>query len=254
MPNLSKKILAKIKSEKISPREKWIFLVKNYGIWILAVLAIVLAGIFLGNLIADLLLAEWRIFQRFPGGGVRFLASTISIFWLVGILAAGALAFLFLRKTRRGYRLGGLALSGVIFVASLVGGISLLSSSLPGKFLEFRDQHFPPKFESQKWQNPAAGFLFGKIIAIHENSILLLDSLDGSTWEVEFAAAEIPDFLELKIGEKVRAIGEKIATEKFRAEFILPEKPPREFERVRKNLMKEILPGGRINSRSAPQI
>ena len=82
MPELSKKILDKIKSEKISPREKWVFLAKNYGVWLLAIFGIVLAGIFVGNFVSDLLLAEWDIFPRFPGGRINFLANAISVFLL----------------------------------------------------------------------------------------------------------------------------------------------------------------------------
>ncbi len=252
--NSVQKILAKIKTEKIIPHERWIFLVKNYGIWVLAIVALFFAAIFVGISIADLLEAEWELWSHFPGGRINFVARTLPIFWFAAIVACVALAFFLFRKTKRGYRFGMIALAGVIFVASVAGGLSLLSTPLPPKFLDLRDQHFPPKSEIQKWQNPAEGFLFGEIVELRENSILLLDAIDGSKWEVDFATAKIPNFLELKIGDKIRAIGKKIDEREFAAEFIRPEKPPRELERVRKNLMKEISPVERINSRSAPQI
>ncbi len=228
MLKLSEKILEKIKSEKISPRDKWIFLAKNCGVWLLAILGVVLAGVFTGNFVSDLLLAEWDIFPRFPGGRINFLANAISVFLLAGIFATFVFAFFFFRKTKRGYRVGILVLAGMILVASAVGGISLFFTPLPLKFHEFRLQHFPPRFDSQKWMNPSEGFLFGEILEIGEK-ILILNALDNSVWEVDISEARIPPFLELKEKLKVRVIGEQIRDGEFRADFVKPGNPARNF-------------------------
>ncbi|MCK5472146.1 hypothetical protein KAI54_03085 [Candidatus Gracilibacteria bacterium] len=228
MPELSKKILDKIKSEKISPREKWVFLAKNYGVWLLVIFGIVLAGIFVGNFVSDLLLAEWDIFPRFPGGRINFLANAISVFLLAGIFAASVFTFFFFRKTKRGYRVGILALAGMILVMSAVGGISLLSTPLPLKFHEIRLQHFPPHLDPQKWMNPSEGFLFGEILEIGEK-ILILNAFDNLMWEVDVSDARIPPFLELKEELKVRVIGEQIRDGEFRADFVKSGNPRRDF-------------------------
>lgn len=234
MQKLSKKILEKIKSEKISPRERWIFLAKNYGAWLLAILGIIFAGIFLGNFISDLIAAEWDIFPRFPGGRINFLVNAISVFWLAGIFATGIFAFFFFRKTKRGYRIGILALTSVILVASVIGGISLLFTPLPPKFHEFRMQRFPPHFDSQKWMNSSKGFLFGKIIEIDEQ-ILILNSLDNSMWKVDISAARIPPFLELKEELKIRVIGEQIRDGEFRADFVKSGNPREILREIRES-------------------
>lgn len=224
MPNLSEKILDKIKSEKISPREKWIFLAKNYGIWVLAILGILLAGIFTGNLIHEFAMEEWDIAHHFPGGRANFLFHAIPFLWLFGIASTFAFAFFLLRKTKKGYKFGILAISGVIFIASGVCGVALLSTPLPPKFREFRMQNFPPPFEASEWNNPSEGLLLGEIIEIGEK-ILILDAFDESIWEVDISDAKIPPVLELIVGMKIRVIGEKISDGKFEAEFIKPEKP-----------------------------
>jgi hypothetical protein len=224
MPNLSKKILARIKSEKISPHEKWIFLAKNYGIWVLAILGILLAGIFTGNLIHEFAMEEWDIAHHFPGGRANFLFHAIPFLWLFGIASTFAFAFFLLRKTKKGYKFGILAISGVIFIASGVCGVALLSTPLPPKFREFRMHNFPPAFEAGEWNNPEEGLLFGEIVELGEK-ILILDAFDESVWEVDISEAKIPPQFELIVGMKIRAIGEKISEGKFEAEFIKSERP-----------------------------
>jgi hypothetical protein len=219
MNKISKDILAKIKSEKISPHEKWIFLAKNYGIWSLSIMGIILAGIFVGNAIHEVAMGEWDIMHRFPGGRPNFLFHAIPFLWLLGVTSAFALAFFLLRQTKRGYKYGILAISGVIFIASGICGVALLSTTLPPKFREFRMEHLPPNFDSQRWMNPSEGFLFGEILVI-EDKLFLLDALDNSVWEVDITEARIPPRLNLTEGMKVRVIGEDLGENKFSADFV----------------------------------
>lgn len=237
MQNLSQKILAEIKKQKIEPRSRFIFLAKNYGIWALAIVALFFVAIFFGTFVAELFEAEWELLPHFPGGRFNFVAHTLPIFWLVAILAAGAFTFFLFRKTKCGYRFGVLAIVGSILVASVAGGFSLLSTSLPPKFHDFKMQNFPPRFDEREWQNPSEGFLFGTILEI-EKKILLLDSLDEKVWEVDISVAKIPPEFEFEVGDKIRAIGRKIdesnllaGRQEFAAELILPEKPPKMREK-----------------------
>jgi len=221
MNNLSKKILAKIESQKISPRGKWIFFLKNYGVWIAVVLGIIFVGIFLSNVIHEFVMGEWDIYARFPGGKANFIFHTIPFLWLLGIISAFAFAYFLFRKTRRGYRFGILTISGAIFIVSGICGIALFSTPLPPKFREFRMQHFQSDFDSQKWMNPSEGFLFGEILeAETEGEFFILNAIDNSVWEVDISIARIPRFLELRKGEDVRVIGEQIREGKFKADFV----------------------------------
>ncbi|MCF7846144.1 MAG: hypothetical protein K9L85_02810 [Candidatus Peribacteraceae bacterium] len=237
MQKLSKKILAEIKKQKIAPRERWIFLIKNYGIWALAIVALLLAAVFVGTSIADLLEAEWELRPHFPGGQLNFFAHTIPFFWFVGIAAAVVLAFFLLRKTKRGYRFGLIALAGSILTASIAGGVSLLSTGLLPKFQEFRMMNFPPHFDESEWQNPDEGFLIGEII-ISEGVVLSISSLDGSIWEVDISDAKIPPQFDFVVGDRVRVIGEKNGINSLEAEFIRPEIPEHMREMMRERKMQ----------------
>jgi len=226
MQKLSKKILAEIKKQHLAPRERWVFLAKNYGIWALALIGILLAGIFLGTAIHEFAMEEWEISSHFPGGRTNFLMHAVPFLWLFGIASAFAIAFFLLRQTKKGYRYGILAISGIIFVASVICAVSFLATPLPPKFQAFRLQNFPPDFDAHEWQDPEDGFLFGEIRALEEKA-LLLDALDDGTWRVDISTAKIPPQFEFVIGKKIRVIGEKTEDQDFKAEFIRPEMPPK---------------------------
>ncbi|MFH0833823.1 MAG: hypothetical protein V2A63_00325 [Patescibacteria group bacterium] len=224
MQKLSKKILAEIKKQHLAPRERWVFLAKNYGIWALAFLAIFLAVAFVSSLASEVQEAEWELLPHFPGGPSNFLWHTVPIFWLVALLAAGAFAYFFLRHTKSGYRFGLLTVLGVIGAVSLLGGFALLATPLPPQFVAFRLHNFPPPFEEAEWQNPAEGFLLGQIVQLGDKVFLLNDS-DQTVWEVDYSEAQIPPRLELQVGMQVRAIGAQTGDKEFAADFIFPKMP-----------------------------
>ncbi len=89
-----------------------------------------------------------------------------------------------------------------------------------------------------EWQNPEQGFLFGRVLEVEEK-ILILNAADQSIWEVDFAEAKIPPFLEIQVGAELRIIGEKTGRDQFAAEFVKPK------VRGPKRMMKENLRGPR---------
>ena len=216
---LSKQILAKIKSEKIFPQKKWVFMAKNYGIWFLVVLGIILLGVFVGNFIYEIAMGEWDIMHRFPGGRLYFISQLLPLLWLLGIVSAFIFAFFIFRRTKHGYRYSILAASGIIFIFSSIAGVVLLSTPLPPKFREFRMQHFQQGFDSHKWMNPAKGFLFGEILVI-KPQLFILNAVDDSLWEVDISEAHIPLCLHLVPKIRVRVIGKDLGENKFLADFV----------------------------------
>jgi len=152
---------------------------------------------------------------------LNFLRETISIFWLVGLAAAFVFAFFLFRKTKRGYRLGALTLTGIIFIASFAGGVSLFSTPFPDQIHELHSQNFPPRFDSARWMNPTEGFLFGEIVECGD-TLLILNAIDNSIWSIDILRARISKMVELRVGERVRVIGLKLDGNNFTAEFIRP--------------------------------
>lgn len=230
MNKFSKSILEKIKTEHLKPKARWQFVLKNIVLWSLAIVAVVAAGVFIASFIQDLLEAEWDIAHRYPGGQFHFLRQAISTTWLIAIAAVIALAFVFFRKTKRGYRYGVFVLAGIIFTSSVVLGTSLVPTKIPEKVRDFKAQKFGRNFDEQRWQNPQEGFLLGDIIEI-EGQIFILSALDKKVWKVDALGSKMPPDFDLKQGDRVRVIGEKSGEDTFRADFVKPEKPSRFLRR-----------------------
>jgi hypothetical protein len=236
MDKLSKHILDKIKHEHSKPRAKWVFQARNVVFWVLAGVAVILAGLFLAGLLLDAFEAEWEIAGRYPGGYPNFLLHTFSWVWLFGIAAAVAAAYVVLRKTKRGYRYGILALSGVILVMSFAFGAALLGTPAPEKARDLRLELHKPMAE-KLWQNPEKGLLVGVIVEF-KGKLIILSAIDQSHWEVDVSSAHIAPMLKLREGEEIKVIGRSEKEGEFRAEFVYPAKPPRVKEFLRKKMMK----------------
>ena len=232
MQKLSQSILKKIKNSHLKPRARWQFRLRDTVLWILAVVAVILAGIFIAGLIQDLIKAEWDIMHRYPGGKLGFIRQAISITWLIGIVAVVALAFVFFRKTKRGYRYGVFALAGIILTASLVLGASLIPTKIPEQMRDLRMQHLPERFNEERWLNPKEGFLIGEIIEI-EDKLFILSALDQKVWEVGIEQAVIPPRLKLKVEELVRVVGKQTGEDTFQAEFVKPGIPPKFLRKLK---------------------
>ena len=230
MNKLSKSVLNKIKSKHLKPRAHWQFVLKNIVLWGLVVVAVVAAGVFVASLIQELLEAEWDIAHRYPGGPLNFFRQAISVTWLIAIVATIALAFVFFRKTKRGYRYGVSALAGIILVASIVLGTSLAPTKIPEKFREFEMQNFGRRFDEQRWQAPEEGLLIGDIVEVGDE-LLVLSARDQKIWKVDISEAMVPPFLQMLEGENVRVIGEQTGEDSFRADFVKPGTPPNFSER-----------------------
>lgn len=222
MSKLTKSILETIKEKKITPKTKAWFQTKNSLVWVLAGLAILLAGVLFAALIRELLEAEWEIASRYPGGSFRFICEAVSFLWLAGIASAFAMSFVFFRHTKRGYRYGVFGVGGVLLVASLVLASSLIPTNIPGGLRDFREKQLGiPPFDEAQWLNPEEGFLIGKIQQA-QDTLLILNALDKKLWEVGIGDAKIFPMMHFQIGEEIRAMGEKTGDASFEAEIVMP--------------------------------
>lgn len=239
MNKFSQSILERIKAEHRKPKARWIYLVYNISLWGFSLIAIFALGIFLAGLFLDISEAEWEIAGKYPGGLPSFLIQTFSWVWLAGIAAAVASAYVLMRKTKRGYRYGVLALAGVVFVASLTIGGALIFTPIPDAAQDLRWQrfHLPPPDEL--WQAPKAGLLLGEIIEAHEK-LIIVNAIDQSRWEVDIAKAKIPPMLELKLGLRIRALGKDQGENQFLADFVLPADPRTMPKFMRKKILNKV--------------
>jgi Zn-dependent protease with chaperone function len=183
MSKLSQSILEKIRKEHREPLPHWRFVAMRVLIWLVVIVAIIIASVSLGTQLAQLINAEWGIATRWPGGNFGFLRETISWLWIGGIILSLLGAVIFFRHTKRGYRYSFVFISFVLITTSATAGTLLLSTSFPQKFKTIHDQYLPPKINVMNFHTPGEGRLVGEIIS-EEDDTIFLEAIDKHIWEL----------------------------------------------------------------------
>lgn len=227
--NPAKKIIEKIKEEKIVPESRWALNWKNYLFWIICIFTLFLGAIFFSFIILNLLDIHPIIIHQLGLGKIFFiLMRTAPYLWILLAVLAGVSGFLAIRKTKRGYRHSVLFVVSIsVLIISLLGALIHMSKANRGMgeriFINkglSRDMAFPME---KRWRSPRDGMLGGKVLAVKNNSFDL-KSFNDEIWEIYYS--ERTKFKVKKVEENmpVIVVGEEAGKNKFRAFLILP--PP----------------------------
>jgi len=225
--NPAKKIIDKIKSEKIVPESKLFLNWKNYLFWIVWIFTLILGAIFFSFIILNLLDIHPMVLRSLGLGKIFFIfIKTAPYLWIMLALLAVVSGFLAIRKTKRGYRysiifitsigvLGISMLGGILHIANVnkhIGNEFFINRGMP------RDLAFP---QEKRWRHPAEGMLGGEIITIEKDS-LDLRGFDNEPWKVYYSNETKIRIKKIESGMMIEVIGEKIGGNQFRAFLIRP--------------------------------
>lgn len=222
-----KKVLEKIKNDKIEPIARWRFLLKDWLVWFLFGLSVVIGSLSIAVMIFHIKNSDWDVFGRIPGGPLNFLFEVLPIFWVIVFVLFIAVAFLNFKHTKSGYRYG----IWLIIIASLFltvfFGMVIFIVGLGEKLENSLSNRIPfyPGLEHRRarmWARPDEGLLAGKILEINENDFKLLD-LAAKEWLVSTEKVKLPPNFVIKVGDVVRVVGSKQDDNIFIAEMIMTE-------------------------------
>jgi hypothetical protein len=217
-------ILDKIKDLK--PKPRWQFLLKDYFIWFLAVLALLFSSLALAVIMYMLVNNDWDVYRNISNSLLEFIFLTLPYFWLVFLGIFILITHYNFRHTKKGYKFS----LSKIFLLSLVFNIflgtflyniglgqaidNLVARNLPFyKQLINKRQHI--------WSNIDEGFLGGVVMSIDDQEIKLRD-IEGNIWIIKHFNTSTPGFVNLQIGQPIRIIGQKIDSQNFEMYTILP--------------------------------
>lgn len=225
MEDTSKNIMQKIEKEGIKPKAKQNFLLKNYTLWILAILSILLGGLAFSVIVYVVSNDDWTLYGRLNRGLLQFAFVVLPYFWLLitGIFA-GILYYNF-KNTEFGYRhslykiiIGGAAaillfggLFSVFGVGERVDDYFFRKIPIYQKMIEARQK---------VWQEPQEGRLMGVVLERDSNGSIKIIDLNGAGWLVDTRRAKISPPIELMEKMPVRILGKQTSPEKFEAELI----------------------------------
>lgn len=234
--DFSREVLEKIKKERIVPKSRWHFLLRDYVVWLIFGISIVFGALAFSVILHFWGINDWDAYYRVNNSFLAFTILTMPYFWLVCFAVFVSLAYLYLRYTRTGYRYEFTNI--IIFNLSLsfIFGAVLYSLGAGSEVESGMAEHAPFYKEVRKrqesvWLKPENGVIIGRIIEIAESGeILKLDDPSRDVWTVETGGAEYKKGFIVKEGFVIRVFGEEKGKNYFIADKVRPlrkEKSPR---------------------------
>jgi len=225
------KVLSKIKEEKIEPKPRWRFLLKNYCIW--ATFAIsVIAGALAFCVILDILSDnDWDVYQYAIENPTERIFLSLPFLWILFLALFSVAAYYNCKNTRCGYRHETYYVVGLSVLGSAAVGLILQLNFGMGEKMEALVAENLPCYRKiytrcnsrTIWLQPDKGLLGGEIVSISDPDSFDLKDFGGLLWVVRKEKNALvrggkPLFEE----EDVRIIGEREGDRIFRAVEIRP--------------------------------
>ncbi|MFH1427473.1 MAG: hypothetical protein ABIG60_03005 [Patescibacteria group bacterium] len=225
--DLSQIVLNKIKEKKINPKPKWEFILKNYTFWGVFVMSIIIGSLASSVLIHMMINNDWDLLREFSNNRLEFIFLTLPYIWFIILVLFITLAYYNFKHIKSGYRYK----FEIIILASII--ISILCGSLFyiigfGQAIEYTFRENVPTYNmlmsprDRVWLNPDKGLLIGKVINIESEENFNLEDLNLKIWQIMAEEAALGCHLELKLGYRVKVIGEKVNESQFRALIVRP--------------------------------
>jgi hypothetical protein len=225
MDNL-KKIIDKIKSEKIAPIPRWHFLLKNGMVWTAFVLAVVLGALAFSIVLFAIQQTDFNLISHMSHSKLEFFLGLLPFFWILSLVVFLVVAIYSIQYSKRGYKFTISRLVGISSALSILLGTLFFIGGGAGKL----ENAFAIKmglYESLNekkiniWMNPEEGLLCGTITSIEEN-VLYMEDFDNNTWEIHYKEAFIAPSVLFEQNVKIKLTGKVTGQEKFQAEEIRP--------------------------------
>ena len=231
MTELSKNILEQIKEEKITPKPRWEFLVRDYVIWGMFGLLVLMGSVSVSVLIFMITDHDWDIYKYLDKSFGEFLLVSLPYFWIALIAAFSIFAWYDLKKTRSGYKytftkigLANIGLSillGAIFFSMGLG--SRIENSLADN-IPFYNMMKPVRVENL-WNSPGRGLLVGEITEFIDQEDFNIRDPQNKNWLITCIHCIWKGGVRANTGIIVKILGKQIDDSTLQASEIRPWKP-----------------------------
>jgi hypothetical protein len=227
MTDISTKVMRQVEEQKLAPKARWRFLLKDWVFWLAYAAALILGSLATAAAIFILTDFDWSALPLLHRTWFQGALAALPYFWLAALASLTALAYLNFRRTERGYRLRAplLVLANIIF--SLLLGAAFYHAGLG----QIMDRNFAGRVpfyrgvEAERraaWSRPEQGLLSGEIISTETDGIIRLRDWDGKIWTVRVEGAFWRQMAGRGQGDKLKIIGHTDGDTVFEAQDIRP--------------------------------
>lgn len=240
--DLSRKVLDTIKNKAIRPTPKWEFMLKNYAIWTMSIVSLVVGSFAFAVIVYMITNSDWDLYQDLSGSLLGFILASLPYLWLVFLILFIFLAHYNFRHTKTGYKHRFYLILITSIIVSMFLGIFFYTVGL-GQAIDdvFADnlpkyhQLFNPR--ARMWHQAERGFLAGTIISVHSPENFQLRDFEGNLWDIINLKSSPLHEIFLKPNTPVRILGHKIDEHTFEVKDMRPWRP-----NPAKMLFKGVLP------------
>jgi len=233
--SFDQKLADKIKTEKIKPHPRWHFLLKDYVVWGLGFISLLVGALAVAVMIYLMKYGGWELSGARHQNIWEFLLLNLPYFWLVFFGLFIFLLYYNLRQTRGGYRYSlWLVITASLFFNLLLGGVFFAAGwgekidDILGRQAPFYDEVI--NRQMRFWRQPEAGRIAGIIERLYDGQSLGLIDQRQEVWEILIETHD-PLLNKLQLGDPVHLVGQDLGEHKFMAEMIMPARSGREFLR-----------------------
>ncbi|HDK25523.1 MAG TPA: hypothetical protein ENG48_00355 [Candidatus Atribacteria bacterium] len=226
MKNISEQVLKRIKENNIKPKPRWYFLTKNYFIWSMFGVSVILGSFAFSMILFIIKQLDWDVYHYIGDSFLKTVFISLPYLWLIFLLLFIGVAYYNFIHTKRGYRFKFISILLISLIISATLGTILysngLSENLGNIFFEKIPYYNRLVYTCEKqWMQPERGLLAGIIIekVSPENNFILKD-LDNNKWKIKADKTIWKGKLTPTPGLKIKLIGKLIDNNTFEAREI----------------------------------
>jgi len=226
--------LHKIQNDKITPKPKWQFLLKNSIIWGLGAFSLILGSISMSLIYFMISNEDSGVYQLSDNNIWDTLLIVVPFFWIICLAVFAFAVYYYIKHTKKGYKYSANKIILTILAASLLFGAALDVFGLDrviddtlGQRAPYYDRVINPRLNY--WSNPDNGRLTGLVVTEVSPVEYDLVDLGGEIWVTLLTDEDQSGVM--VVDHPVRLVGKNLGDHKFMVKDILPVGPGRGFFR-----------------------
>lgn len=229
-------LLSRIEHEHVCPRSRLFFLGREFLLWSLWLLSVVVGALAVAVTLFVVLHTQYAFYEATHENFFTFMIEALPYLWILTFVVMVYAAVYQIRHTKRGYRYPLWMIMASSVVLSFASGSALQLFGFGYELDEVLGEHMllytsQKKFDERLWQDPDDGRLVGVQVytTLAPTSTIVFEDVAGSRWTMQVAELSPIDVEVLASGLKVRVLGKPLDEELhlFHGCVVLPWIPER---------------------------
>lgn len=245
MSKISQNIVDQIKEDKITPKPRWQFVLRNTLLIAAVVMAIVVGGLVMSLVFLKVGDLDWEFVSINGERGLPRFFEVLPLLWMLTLVLVLLLAVWSFEKTESAYKIrpvwvvlgsvvASFVLAGVLYA---VRGPEMMDEALRATLPAY------DRMENERagrFHLPGLGVLPGEVIAVLDERSFQMEDIREKMWTVEIMPKSPAQrvFKDLRAGQMIMVIGEVQVPDQFLASDIRAKRGM--MIRVKTNLIKRL--------------